>query len=143
MKIKKFNELYEGPPVDVEVSKKLKLDKYSKDIKDDRYFFTEKTIKKNGWDNHIFCIVVKKIKYDNKTRSVIIDTEVTYKNNDYDISIVIDSNDNTYFGSRKSGELERLNKDASGQIGIYYNLTENLINEILPIDFWEVRKNAS
>lgn len=110
-----------------------------------KYFFGTKTINQI-YDAHIFEILVEKMKMETGGKAVLIELLVTYKFKEYGVGILYMDDENVFYGDLTDGELgvSDLRKDMSGSnMEIFDDVTEQIINELIPIDFWQVRLRES
>lgn len=136
-KIKLFEEF-----VDKDVFKSLKLDTIKKDMMDDKYFFTEKVIG-DVYDAHIFEVLVDKIIFDPKG-FVVIHLLVTFNFKDYSILLIYANNEDIYYGSKIVGDVdvfrEKMGKE---NMEFFDDLTQTIIDDHIPSDFWEVHEKSN
>ena len=131
-KVLLFEEL-----MDPEMRKALKLDQLTKTHDDKDYFFDEKEINE-VYDAHIF--EVKAIKVVLQQSVLIIPLEVTVKGKDYDMFMVYSADENVYYGS-KEGEktVQSLREVLGNNWNLFDEVTEQILNDHIPLDFWEVK----
>lgn len=132
-RIKKFFEMMVTP----EVKKELGLDKFQIPTSDVRYFFDEKMIEE-VYDKHYFQVIVYKLA--NRGHLLIIPMRVDWKGEEFDIFMVLTSDDEVYYGS-KTGEQGV--QDLRMAMGEYFEdfdeLTNQILNDHVPEDYWDVR----
>jgi hypothetical protein len=136
-KVLLFEEL-----VDPEVIKSLKLDKLTSKTEYKKYFFDEKEINE-VYDAHIFEIKVTKIVYQQGV--IVIPLEMEYKGSDYSMFMVYDSDESVYYGS-KTGEagMEEIRKILGEEnMELFDSVTEQILNDHIPNDFWEIRNKLN
>jgi hypothetical protein len=123
--------------VDPELAKALKLDQLTKTHDDKDYFFDEKEINE-VYDAHIFEVKVLKAVLQQSV--LIITLEVTTKGKDYDMFMVYAADENVYYGS-KEGEktVEALRQALGANWDLFDEVTERILNDHIPQDFWEVK----
>lgn len=126
-----FNEL-----VSPGVFKSLGLDKMDKSSTDKDYFFTEKEIDE-VYDAHIFEI--RAIKIISKSGMLIIPIEVSAKGMNYNIFIVYTSDEDVFYGSEDG---DKTINDIKTLIGTNWDIFEDTVNQIIdeniPVDYWDV-----
>lgn len=124
-----FSETY----VDLEVIKSLKLDK----LDDKKYFFSEKEIQE-VYDAHIFEIKAEKAVI--QSWGLIISLTVTHKMRDYEISMIYTPDENVYYADQEGLETIKSLKNALGDNWeFFHEVTNQILNDHFPKDFWEVR----
>jgi hypothetical protein len=136
-KVLLFEEL-----VDPEVIKSLKLDKFTDKEEYKKYFFDEREINE-VYDAHIFEIKVIKVVYQQGL--IVIPLEIEYKGSDYSMFMVYDSDDNVHYGS-KTGEdgVEKITKTLGEEnMELFDSVTEQILNDHIPNDFWEIRNKLN
>lgn len=111
------------------------IDKISKSNSDKLYFFTKKNIG-YVYDANIFQVMVSNMKM--VKNSVKFNITLTHKFIDYNIYLIYLPDDTIYYGPDDTF------KDIRGVMGednmeLYDELTNMIINDNLPIDFWEVK----
>jgi len=123
--------------MDTEIRKSLKLDQLTKTRDDKDYFFDEKEINK-VYDAHIFEVKVTKAVLQQSV--LIIPLEVTVKGKDYDMFMVYLPDENVYYGS-KEGEktVQSLREVLGNNWNLFDEVTEQILNDHIPLDFWEVK----
>ena len=126
-KILKFNELTIN-------HKEFKLDQFQKD-KDEKYSFEKRDINEL-YDCHIFQVLAKEIVCDPRG-FLIIHCIVTIKNKDYGLSIVYDTSSNIHYASTDEKELKELKSKID--IDELNYVTNNILDDEVPMDFWEVK----
>jgi hypothetical protein len=131
-KILLFEEL-----MDPEMRKALKLDQLTKTHDDKDYFFDEKEINE-VYDAHIF--EVKAIKAVYQQGLIIIPLEVTVKGKDYDMFMVYSPDENVYYGSSEGEKtVQSLRTALEPNWDLFDEVTEQILNNHIPLDFWEVK----
>lgn len=124
--------------LDDETIKSLKLDK----LKSKEYFFEEKEINEI-YDNHIFLTTVSKVSCEQNF--VVFPLTIEYRNSKFDIIMVYFSDDSVFYGSEK-GEKElssfykTLGPDNIEELNV---VTSRILDDHIPLDFWEVRGFAN
>lgn len=134
--IKRINEL-----IDQEVLNRLNIKKIDRS----KYFFSHKEINQL-YDTHIFEVLVKDMNLDAGGKAVLINLLVTYKFKDYGIGILYMDDENVFYGDLTDEELgvSDLRQDmGDSNMEIFNDVTEQIINELIPIDFWEIRLRES
>jgi hypothetical protein len=132
-KVLLFEEL-----MDPEMRKELKLDQLTKTHDDKDYFFDEKEIGE-VYDAHIF--EVKAIKAVYQQGLIIIPLEVTVKGKDYDMFMVYSPDENVYYGGPEGEKTVQSLRDVLGpNWNLFDEVTEQILNNHIPLDFWEVKK---
>ena len=135
-RIKKVNEL-----LDPETLRRLNI----KPIKREDYFFGDKEVNKI-YDAHIFEIIVKSMKMETGGKAVLIDLLVSYKLKEYGVGIVYMDDENVFYGSMYESEygIEELREDmGESNMEVFDDVTEQIINDLIPEDFWEIRTRES
>jgi uncharacterized Fe-S center protein len=135
-KIKKVNEL-----IDKDVLNKLNVKKFDRS----KYFFSHKEIN-HFYDAHIFEIFVKDMNLDAGGKAVLINLLVTYKFKDYVVGILYMDDENVFYIDLTDEELgiSDLRQDmGESNMEIFNDVTEQIINELIPVDFWEIRLRES
>lgn len=132
-RIKKFLEAQ----ISHQTKKELGLSKFTIPTSDSRYFYDEKKIEE-VYDVHIFQITVYKLV--NRNHLLIIPMKVEYKGSEYEIFMVLTSEDDVHYGS-KTGEMGVSDlRSALGENWDYFDeLTNQILYDHVPMDYWEVR----
>lgn len=138
---RKINEnrvfLFIESAVDPDVIKSLKLDK----INDEDYFFDEKVIDE-VYDAHIFEAKVEKIIL--QPGGVIINMIVTHKMHDFEISIIYTPDDNVYYADKNNlNNINNLKNSLGNNWELFDEVTNQILDDHIPIDFWEVRNRRN
>lgn len=134
--IKRINEL-----IDQQVLSDLNIKKIDRS----KYFFSHKEINQL-YDAHIFEILVKDMNLDTGGKAVLINLLVTYKFKDYGVGILYMDDENVFYGDLTDEELgvSDLRQDmGESNMEIFNDVTEQIIDELIPIDFWEIRLRES
>lgn len=124
--------------MDPELNKNLGLDKISKDISDKDYFFEEKKIDKN-FEFGPFEIYVEKAFF--QQGFVIIPIEITCDGFLHRMFLAYDNDENIHYGSQmgQEGIIKIEQMLGERRFEMLDSATEEIINEIIPEDFWDVR----
>lgn len=119
-----------------ETVKSLKLSQLTKSGSE--YFFDEKDIDM-VYDAHIFEVRTTKMYFEKNL--VIIPLNITYKNQDYKMVMLYTPNDEVFYGTDNGKNGISKVKEALGEqnMEIFDDVTLQIINERIPVDFWEVR----
>lgn len=134
--IKRINEL-----IDQQVLNDLNIKKIDRS----KYFFSHKEINQL-YDAHIFEILVKDMNLDTGGKAVLINLLVTYKFKDYGVGILYMDDENVFYGDLTDEELgvSDLRQDmGESNMEIFNDVTEQIIDELIPIDFWQIRLRES
>lgn len=134
--IKRINEL-----IDQQVLNDLNIKKIDRS----KYFFSHKEINQL-YDAHIFEILVKDMNLDTGGKAVLINLLVTYKFKDYGVGILYMDDENVFYADLTDQELgiTDLRQDmGESNMEIFNDVTEQIINELIPIDFWQIRLRES
>jgi hypothetical protein len=119
--------------VSPKIRKELRLDQLTKKSNDKNYFFDEKEIGK-VYDAHIFEVKAMKVFY--LPDLINIPLEVTIKGKDYFLSIVYLPDENIYYSGDKLDDL----KNALGNNSkLFDEVTQQILDDHIPFDFWEVK----
>lgn len=125
--------LFSEAIVDPEVIKSLKLDK----INDKNYFFDEKEIEE-VYDAHIFEVKAEKAHLH--PIGLIITLVLTIKMKDFNIFMVYTPDENVYYGAEDGENTIKQLEDALGDNWELFNdVTQQILDDHIPRDFWEVR----
>lgn len=134
--IKRINEL-----IDQQVLSDLNIKKIDRS----KYFFSHKEINQL-YDAHIFEILVKDMNLDTGGKAVLINLLVTYKFKDYGVGILYMDDENVFYADLTDQELgiTDLRQDmGESNMEIFNDVTEQIIDELIPIDFWQIRLRDS
>lgn len=134
--IKRINEL-----IDQQVLSDLNIKKIDRS----KYFFSHKEINQL-YDAHIFEILVKDMNLDTGGKAVLINLLVTYKFKDYGVGILYMDDENVFYADLTDEELgvSDLRQDmGESNMEIFNDVTEQIIDELIPIDFWQIRLRES
>lgn len=134
--IKRINEL-----IDQQVLNDLNIKKIDRS----KYFFSHKEINQL-YDAHIFEILVKDMNLDTGGKAVLINLLVTYKFKDYGVGILYMDDENVFYGDLTDEEfgITELRQDmGESNMEIFNDVTEQIIDELIPIDFWQIRLRES
>ena len=134
--IKRINEL-----IDQQVLNDLNIKKIDRS----KYFFSHKEINQL-YDAHIFEILVKDMNLDTGGKAVLINLLVTYKFKDYGVGILYMDDENVFYADLTDQELgiTDLRQDmGESNMEIFNDVTEQIIDELIPIDFWQIRLRES
>ena len=134
--IKRINEL-----IDQQVLNDLNIKKIDRS----KYFFSHKEINQL-YDAHIFEILVKDMNLDTGGKAVLINLLVTYKFKDYGVGILYMDDENVFYADLTDEELgvSDLRQDmGESNMEIFNDVTEQIIDELIPIDFWQIRLRES
>jgi len=135
-RIKRITEL-----LDQDVLKSLNI----KPINRKDYFFEFKEVNQ-VYDAHIFEILVQSMNLDKGGKGVLINLLVTYKFKEYGVGILYMDDESVFYANLNDSEygIHELRKDMGEQnMEIFNEVTENIINDLIPVDFWEVRTRES
>jgi hypothetical protein len=132
-KIKLFREM-----IDPELIKDLELDKISKDSSDKEYFFSEKTLNKD-YEFGPFNIHVEKVFF--QQGFVIMPIEISCDGFLHRMFLAYDSDENIHYGSQmgQEGIIKIEQMLGPKRFQMLDEATEEIINDIIPEDFWDVR----
>lgn len=134
--IRRIDEL-----IDQEVLNHLNIKKIDRS----KYFFSHKEINQL-YDAQIFEVLVKDMNLDTGGKAVLINLLVTYKFKDYGVGILYMDDENVFYGDLTDEELgvSDLRQDmGESNMEIFNDVTEQIINELIPVDFWEIRLRES
>lgn len=134
--IKRINEL-----IDQQVLNDLNIKKIDRS----KYFFSHKEINQL-YDVHIFEILVKDMNLDTGGKAVLINLLVTYKFKDYGVGILYMDDENVFYADLTDEEfgITDLRQDmGESNMEIFNDVTEQIIDELIPIDFWQIRLRES
>ena len=134
--IKRIDEL-----IDQQVLSDLNIKKIDRS----KYFFSHKEINQL-YDAHIFEILVKDMNLDTGGKAVLINLLVTYKFKDYGVGIIYMDDENVFYADLTDEELgiTDLRQDmGESNMEIFNDVTEQIIDELIPIDFWQIRLRES
>lgn len=134
--IRRIDEL-----IDQEVLNHLNIKKIDRS----KYFFSHKEINQL-YDAHIFEVLVKDMNLDTGGKAVLINLLVTYKFKNYGVGILYMDDENVFYGDLTDEELgvSDLRQDMSeSNMEIFNDVTEQIINELIPVNFWEIRLRES
>lgn len=136
--IKQEKIVFLSEMLDPEITKKLNLDKLSRGMSNIDYFFTQKNLNKN-YEFGPFEIFVESVNF--QQGYLILPIKITCEQITHDMFIVYDSNENIHYGS-KSGEdgiirIEQLL--GFRRFKMLDEVTSEIIDDVIPEDFWEVR----
>lgn len=135
-RIKRITEL-----LDQDVLKSLNI----KPINRKDYFFEFKEINQ-VYDAHIFEILVQDMNLDKGGKAVLINLLVTYKFKEYGVGILYMDDENVFYADLTNSEhgIYDLRQDMGEQnMEIFNDVTEQIINDLIPGDFWEIRTRES
>jgi hypothetical protein len=132
-KIKLFREM-----IDPELIKDLELDKISKDSSDKEYFFSEKKLNKD-YEFGPFNIHVEKVFF--QQGFVIMPIEISCDGFLHRMFLAYDSDENIHYGSQmgQEGIIKIEQMLGPKRFQMLDEATEEIINDIIPEDFWDVR----
>lgn len=127
--------------VDPKTKKIMSLSQFQGRMGDKKYFFKIKPINK-FWDSHIIFIESHQIEYlEEANPAVKIDLTVSYKNQDYDIFIYYNWEDEVFYGSKEGKDtVQELRDNLGDNIELFDQMTSKILDEVIPSDFWEVRR---
>jgi len=128
--------LFSESIISPDLRKELKIDQLVKGSKDKNYFFDEKDINE-VYNAHIFEIKVTKVIYQNAV--VIFPLVVTIKNHDFEMFMVYHPDENVYYASEKGESLIKLKSLLGNNSELFDEVTERILNDHIPQDFWEVK----
>ena len=131
-KVSKFNEL-----MTPEMSKQLGLFSFSKNSDDTDYFFDFKEVNKL-WDEDVIKVLIYNMRFDGD--SLIFKSEITIYGEEFDIYILVDYNENVEFGSEEGSDyIETFEAALEDELDYFKDMFEDIYNELVPHDFWEVK----
>lgn len=132
-KIKLFREM-----INPELSKELDLHKLSRNKSDKEYFFSEKEVDKT-YQSGPFEIYVEKVFF--QQGFVIIPIEITCDGFLHRMFLAYDSDENIHYGSQmgQEGIIKIEQMLGPKRFQMLDEATEEIINDIIPEDFWDVR----
>ncbi len=124
--------------IDPNLQKELGLDKITGKLSNQDYFFTKKEVDKE-WNFEYFTIYVENMYF--QQGFVIIPIEITCDGFLHRMFLVYDSSDNIFYGSQ-TGEvaikkIEEMLGDKRFQM--LESATSEVVDDLVPEDFWEVR----
>jgi hypothetical protein len=134
--IKRINEL-----IDQQVLNDLNIKKIDRS----KYFFSHKEINQL-YDAHIFEILVKDMNLDTGGKAVLINLLVTYKFKDYGVGVLYMDDENVFYADLTDEELgiSDLRQDmGESNMEIFNDVTEQIIDQLIPADFWQIRLRES
>lgn len=134
--IKRINEL-----IDQQVLNNLNIKKIDRS----KYFFSHKEINQL-YDAHIFEILVKDMNLDTGGKAVLINLLVTYKFKDYGVGVLYMDDENVFYADLTDEELgiSDLRQDmGESNMEIFNDVTEQIIDQLIPADFWQIRLRES
>ena len=106
-------------------------------LTDNDYFFDEKEINEI-YEAYIFEIKVTKAFY--KGGMIFIPLEVTIKGKSISIFMVYSPDENVYYDSETGdGEVDELRNILGSNWKLFDEVTEKILSDNLPEDFWQVR----
>lgn len=132
-KIKLFREM-----INPELSKELDLHKLSRDKSDKDYFFSEKEVDKT-YQSGPFEVYVEKVFF--QQGFVIMPIEITCDGFLHRMFLAYDSDENIHYGSQmgQEGIIKIEQMLGPKRFQMLDESTEEIINTIIPEDFWDVR----
>ena len=120
-----------------QIKKELGLSMFEIKPGDVRYFYDEKEIQE-VYDAVIFQITVYKLV--NRQHLLIIPMKVEFKNEEFEIFMVLTSEDDVHYGSQTD---ERGIQDLRKALGQNWDMFDDITNQILydhvPMNYWKVR----
>ena len=124
--------------IDPELIKDLELDKISKDSSDKEYFFSEKKLNKD-YEFGPFNIHVEKVFF--QQGFVIMPIEISCDGFLHRMFLAYDSDENIHYGSQmgQEGIIKIEQMLGPKRFQMLDEATEEIINDIIPEDFWDVR----
>lgn len=132
-KIKLFREM-----INPELSKELDLHKLSRNKSDKDYFFSEKEVDKT-YQSGPFEVYVDKVFF--QQGFVIMPIEITCDGFLHRMFLAYDSDENIHYGSQmgQEGIIKIEQMLGPKRFQMLDEATEEIINTIIPDDFWDVR----
>jgi hypothetical protein len=132
-KIKLFREM-----INPELSKDLGLHKLSRETSDKNYFFSEKDVDKN-YQFGPFEIYVENVFF--QQGFVIMPIEISCDGFLHRMFLAYDSDENIHYGSQmgQEGIIKIEQMLGPKRFQMLDEATEEIINDIIPEDFWDVR----
>lgn len=115
----------------------LGLDKISTDENDKEYFFQDENVNKNFQKGPIGILVRSKhFMHD----SVVLDLDVSYMDETYPIFMYYDRNEQVHFSTPIQPEvLDIFFEDLGENLNKFFEFSQEVLDKIIPFDFWETR----
>ena len=123
--------------LDPKISKQLDLDKLSKGIDNQNYFFTEKYLNKN-YEFGPFEIFVERAVYQQSY--IILPIQIKCDGLTHKMFLAYDNNENIHYGSEmgQEGIIKIQQLLGHRRFQMLDEATSEIIDDIIPEDFWEV-----
>jgi hypothetical protein len=132
-KVRLFNEM-----IDPLLSKELELDKVSKGLSNQDYFFSRKEVDKT-WEFEYFDIYVENMHF--QQGYVIVPIEITSDGFLHRMFLAYSQDEDIFYGSMTGGTGIQKIKKMLGEYKFAFleEATSEIVDELLPSDFWDVR----
>lgn len=134
--LKRFNEL-----MTPEETRQLGLFPFLANANDDDYFFDFKEVDR-FYDESEIKVHIHNVRFDGD--SLIFKSTITIYEKPFDIYILVDFNENVEFGSEKGKEyIEHFEDSIEPEFDYFVDMFEDIYNDIIPRDFWEVKSKVN
>jgi hypothetical protein len=135
-KLRRFNEL-----MTPEETQKLGLFPFLANINDDDYFFDVKDVDR-FYDEDEVKVHIHNVRFDGD--SLIFKSTITLHDQEFDMYILVDFDQNVEFGSEKGKDyIESFEKALEPEFDYFVDMFEDIYNDIIPRDFWEVKSKVN
>ena len=134
--LKRFNEL-----MTPEETKQLGLFPFLANPGDSDYFFDSKSVDK-FYDEGEVKVHIHNVRFDGD--SLLFKSTITIYEQDYDIYILVDFDQNVEFGSeRGKSYIDNFEQALEPEFEYFVDMFEDIYNDIIPRDFWEVKSKVN
>lgn len=134
--LKRFNEL-----MTPEESEKLGLFPFLANPNDDDYFFDFKEIDR-VYDEDEVKVHIHNVRFDGD--SLIFQSTITLHEKEFDMYILVDFDQNVEFGSENGKVyIEEFEEALDPELDYFIDMFEEIYNDIVPRDFWEVKSKVN